>query len=191
MAVNATKTLLYEDILTPLFSPALDLAAYESHLREVSAKLAGAAERSEAWKGLFLLYGTLADALARKASVQRALHPAWKKRDRETLAALCAAELPALAEDVRRFADAFRAYWLSNNKAPGLDIFDLRIGGQLERIASARRRLESWLNGEFDTVEELDIPWLPFDPSQTKEGYADIPAPFWHRIVSAADISLI
>mgnify|MGYP002643275742 CR=1 FL=1 len=190
MAVNATKTLLYEDLLTPLFSPALDLAQYEEHLRRCSGRLAEQ-EGAEEWGHLFRFYRTLSDALACKAQMQRTLCVAWQKKDKDALLWLCRDGLPELYAAVEVFADTFRQYWLTNNKAPGLDIFDLRIGGQLERIRSARRRIESWLCGKSDTLEELDIPWLPFDPEQTRQGYADVPTPFWHRIVSATDISLI
>lgn len=191
MAVNATKTLLYEDLLTPLFSPPMDLAGYEDHLRLCAIRLARARENAGEWETLFAFYHMLADALACKARVQRTLHTAWNEKDREILAQLCREGLPALDATVEKFAAAFRRYWLANNKPQGLDVFDLRIGGQLERIRAARCRLESWLRGETDTVEELDTPWLPFDPEQTAKGYADVPAPFWHRIISAADISLI
>lgn len=191
MAVNATKTLLYEDVLTPLFSPALELAAYSTHLQSCTAALSAAANRNEAWRELFEFYETLCVALKHKVHVQQVLHTAWKKKDKEALRMLCDTELPLLYDATERFADAFRRYWLRMNKAPGLDIFDLRIGGQLERIRTAQRRVNSWLCGEVDTIEELDIPFLPFDPEQSKQGYADVPAPFWHRIVSANDISLI
>ena len=191
LAVNATKTLFYEDLLTPLFSPALDLAGYEEHLRRCAARLARAGANAGEWEGLFRFYQTLAEALARKAGVQRALRGAWQQKDRQTLARLCRQDLPALCGAVEAFADAFRRCWLAGNKAPGLDVFDLRVGGQLERIRAARRRLESWLEGGTDTLEELDIPWLPFDPDETAKGHADVPAPFWHRIASATDISLI
>lgn len=191
MAVNATKTLLYEDILTPLFSPALDLAEYETHLQKCVSKLARAQKQAGAWCGLFQFYLDLADTLACKAHVQRVLHTAWERKERETLSSICQKDLPALHAKVNAFADAFRRSWLTNNKAPGLDIFDLRIGGQLERINAARRRLESWLGGQTDHIEELDIPWLAFDPEQTARGHADVPAPFWHRIISPTDISSI
>ncbi len=191
LAVNATKTLLYEDLLTPLFSPALDLGGYEAHLRQCGERLARAEQQAGEWRGLFRFYRTLADALAAKAEVQRALRTAWGRKDRAALERLCRESLSALRAAEETFAEAFRAYWLANNKAPGLDIFDLRIGGQLERVCAARRRLESWLRGETDTIEELDLPWLPFDPKQAELGHADVPAPFWHRIASATDISLI
>lgn len=191
VAVNASKTLLYEDLLTPLFSPALDLPGYGEHLCQCARRLAEAEAGEGEWSGLFRFYRTLAEALACKAQVQHTLHTAWREKDRERLARLCREGLPALHGAMERFAEAFRQYWLANNKAPGLDIFDLRIGGQMERIHAARRRLESWLRGETDTVEELEIPWLPFDPDQAAQGHVDVPAPFWHRIVSATDISLI
>lgn len=191
MAVNATKTLLYEDLLTPLFSPALDLPAYEAHLRQTEQDLAAAENRAGRWRGLFTFYRALADALAHKAHVQQELHTAWQKKEKPALASLCIRDLPALRAAMERFSEAFRRQWLADNKAPGLDIFDLRIGGQLERIDSARRRLESWLAGETDTVEELEIPYLPFDPDAAAAGQADVPAPFWHRIISPIDITLI
>ena len=190
--VNASKTLLYEDILFPLFSPALDLSAYRAHLRTCAAAMEAAGETEPpVWKPLFSVYGALARLLGRKAEVQEKLRRAWRQKDMAALRELCEKDLPGLKAEAEVYAEAFRRQWLQNSKAAGLDVFDLRIGGQIRRIETAKERLEVYLQGEADTVEELDETWLPFDPEEWKRGRRDIPAPFWHEIASPSNIASI
>ena len=190
--VNASKTLLYEDILFPLFSPALDLPAYRAHLQTCAAALEAAGETEPpVWKPLFSVYGALARLLERKAEVQEKLRRAWRQKDMTVLRELCEKDLPGLKAAAEAYAEAFRRQWLQNSKAAGLDVFDLRIGGQIRRIETAKERLEAYLRGETDTVEELDETWLPFDPEEWEKGRRDIPAPFWHEIASPSNIASI
>ena len=190
-AVNASKTLLYEDILFPLFSPGLDLPGCEKHFAACASALEKAKKAEPSWEGLFSVYVDLAVLLQKKVHAQEKLRRAWKEKDRTAFRELCEKELPDLKKAAESFGDSFRRQWLARNKAPGLDVFDLRMGGQLQRIDTARERLLSYLRGEVETLEELDEPWCPYDPEEWAKGRKDIPAPFWHGIASPSNIALI
>ncbi len=193
--VNASKTLLYEDILFPMFSPGLDLSAYGAHLENCSASLEAVLEavrREEPqWELFFSFYAALAALLQRKARTQEKLRRAWHEKDMAALRELCREDLPGLKAAAEAYAEAFRRQWLRSSKAPGLDVFDLRMGGQICRIEAAAERLRAYLCGEADTVEELDEAWLPFDPEEWEKGRRDMPAPFWHEIASPSNIASI
>ena len=161
-------------------------------MRTCAAALEAAGETEPpVWKPLFSVYGALARLLGRKAEVQEKLRRAWRQKDMAALRELCEKDLPGLKAEAEVYAEAFRRQWLQNSKAAGLDVFDLRIGGQIRRIETAKERLEVYLQGEADTVEELDETWLPFDPEEWNRGRRDIPAPFWHEIASPSNIASI
>lgn len=190
-APNAAKTLLYEDPLFPLFGPGLDLPAYADTLQKEEPELERAAAHDPRWGYLFAVYAALARFLQGKARAEADLRRAWREKDRAALQELAARRLPALQRLLAAFTDAFHAQWLRENRAPGLDVFDLRVGGQQQRLATAAERLQSWLDGRVATVEELDESWLPFDAPDWARGHRDPPAPFWHRIATPNSLAEI
>ena len=119
-----------------------------------------------------------------KSRLTARLHAAWQAKDRAALADLADTRLPALRTVCVEFADAFRALWMEENRAAGLDVFDIRIGGLLRRIETAAEMLQSWLEGRIDTIEELDTPPLPFDPAEAEKGHLDVGVSYWHEIAT-------
>ncbi len=189
-AVNASKTMLYEDLLMPLFSPALDSDAWVQHLHACVSKLENAARKDNDWKVLFASYSALARYLEEKMVLRQHLIQSWEEKNLEQLKAV-AQEISKLQNTLRQFIQAFHSLWLWENKAAGLDVFDLRVGGQMQRLDTARERLEAYLAGRTQTLEELDEPWLPFDPAEWDKGHRDSPAPFWHEIASPSSLAMI
>lgn len=70
-----------------------------------------------------------------------------------------------------------------------MDVLDLRLGGMRQRFLTARERLESYLAGRTETIEEMDTKLLPFSTLAAEQGHCDVPAPFWHRNVSPASVA--
>lgn len=83
------------------------------------------------------------------------------------------------------------ARWLWENKPAGMDVLDLRLGGMRQRFLTAGERLADYLAGRIETIEELDAELLPFSALAEAQGHCDVPAPFWHRIVSPASVAEI
>ena len=59
------------------------------------------------------------------------------------------------------FKEAFQAEWFKENKAFGWEIHDIRIAGVRSRILSCQARIKAYLDGELETIEELDVELLP------------------------------
>ncbi len=59
------------------------------------------------------------------------------------------------------FFYAYRALWLHDKKGPGLEIQDYRLGGLRYRLTDCRLRLEAYLNGEIDSIDDLDQRLIP------------------------------
>ncbi|WP_102050142.1 beta-N-acetylhexosaminidase [Pygmaiobacter massiliensis] len=190
-AVNATKTLLYEDLLFPLLSSCMELDKYTVHFEACERLLEEAEASAGDWSYLFQMQRTLCHALAAKTQVRAQLNTAWQNKDKASLRTICDADLPTLRKALETFGQAFHVLWLRENNPAGLDIFDLRLGGLLQRVNTAAARIESYLRGEITTIEELDMEQLPFDVQEAQAGHVDIPAPFWHNIASPSCIATI
>ncbi len=189
-AVNATKTLLYEDVLIPLFSHQMDVVAYGKHLKQSEEKLAAAAQ-NENWSYLFECNAQLCKVLRDKCEVQAALQKGWQQKDAQLLQRVCQQLLPVLEADLQAFITSLHKRWLTENKAAGMDVLDIRLGGLMQRCKTAQERLQAYLAGEFQTIEELDMPLLPYSQRAQQAGFQDPMAPFWHLIVSPSCIAMI
>ena len=53
--------------------------------------------------------------------------------------------------------------WLKENKAFGLEVMDHRFGGVITRLERAANRLEDYLSGRIEQIEELEIQKLPYN----------------------------
>ena len=51
------------------------------------------------------------------------------------------------------------------NKVFGLDTVDIRMGGLLQRIKRAESRIEAYLAGQLDRIDELEMEILPLQTS--------------------------
>ena len=58
---------------------------------------------------------------------------------------------------MRRLWRAHRAIWLEENKPFGLEVLDLRYGGQLSRLQILQERLRDHLAGRAPNIDEFDV----------------------------------
>ena len=59
---------------------------------------------------------------------------------------------------------------LHADNTPGFEVQEARLGGLMLRVSSCRERLEAYLAGKIDRIEELEEKILPLNPAE-KEGY--------------------
>lgn len=196
LEVNALKYLFYQDILCGLFDAHVEPDSYERHFGECEERLREAAAGCQPeWRYLFDVQSELCRVLKTKCRMGLDLRAAYEAGDKEALRAICESQLPALKGAVETFLSVFRKQWDTENKAAGYDVIDLRIGGLLRRIDTAKERIGEYLAGQTDSLEELDSPLLPYDGTlhgdQRQPAARDIAGPFWHRIVSGSNIASI
>ena len=70
-------------------------------------------------------------------------------------------------------------------------MFDVRVGGLKERVMAAAARMEAWLSGEIDRVEELELPRLPYQGHEPDPGREDLTMMNWNRVVLPVEIGAI
>ena len=127
---------------------------------EYAKEIAKAGEGAGEFAYLFDVMAKLCAYLEYKGNLGVLTRKAYKSGDKAELAKM----LDYYSETVRRldiFKEAFQAEWFRENKAFGWEIHDIRIAGVRSRILSCQARIKAYLDGELDTIEELDVDLLP------------------------------
>ena len=108
-----------------------------------------------------------------KCDLSVRIKSAYLHGDRDALCA-CIHDCEQVLMRLNDFSLAYRKAWMRENKPHGLDIFDIRIGGLIQRIISCKMRLEEYIRGETESIPELLEPDLP-----SPNG-----GPHWYRLVT-------
>ncbi|CMV49178.1 glycosyl hydrolase family 20 (GH20) protein [Streptococcus pneumoniae] len=118
----------------------------------------------------------------------RRIRQAYQADDKESLQQIARQELPELRSQIEDFHALFSHQWLKENKVFGLDTVDIRMGGLLQRIKRAESRIEVYLAGQLDRIDELEVEILPFTDFYADKDFAATTANQWHTIATASTI---
>jgi len=159
--ITSSKSFLWTDILLGLNDNYFEgkCAVIEEHYKACALKYAEYAERNEEFKNMFLYYMHIARVLEYKATIGNRLINAYKDESKVSLKLL----IPRLEELIRRMKELIEFYrddWYDTNKPFGFEIFDMRFGSIIARSKTAISRINKYLNGELDEIEELKYPRL-------------------------------
>ena len=116
-----------------------------------------------------------------KAAMGNRIRTAYHAKDTAALQEIVA-QIPELVERLEQFQQAYHAQWLAENKAFGLENFDIRTGALHQRILTAKERLEQYVAGNIDKIEELEAEILPFRPRNCPP--EPLSSVHWDRIVA-------
>ncbi|OAB47922.1 beta-N-acetylhexosaminidase [Paenibacillus antarcticus] len=188
-SVNPPKYLLYQDILCGLFDKHIVPKTYAEHYRQAASMMEMAGERNPQWKVVFETQVALCQLLELKVDTGINIRNAYLNRDKTTLKRYAYEVLPELKKRSQGFIAAYRAQWRSENKIFGLDVFDLRMGGLMQRMESASWRLDMYLNGEIPSLEELEQEILYFDGRKEDVATVAMSANLWHTIATTSVIA--
>jgi hypothetical protein len=152
---NLGKPFTWDDPLLGLFSSHFERRPMTPHYQELATKLSTQA-RSAAPRNrvLFRFAAALAACLALKADLRTRARKAYLAGDRRALLRVVTDTTKTIAL-MRRQWRAHRDIWLEEHKPFGLEVLDLRYGGQLSRLHVLRERLQAHLAGRAPVIEEL------------------------------------
>ena len=68
-----------------------------------------------------------------------------------------------MEKKLRAFHKAFYTLWHTDNKSQGWEIQDARIGGLIQRVCTCKMRLQLYLSGKIEKIEELEEKVLPYN----------------------------
>ena len=160
--VNPAKYFLYQDPLSGLFDKHVS-AGIDAQYAQAAAHLKKAAANNPSWAAQFTTLALAGEVLSVKAELGVRIHKAYAAGDRATLQAIAEKDIPAALHSLQAFAAAFKKQWFSENKAFGYEIIDIRLGGLRSRLETAASRIQEYLSGEIDRIEELEAEQLYYD----------------------------
>lgn len=117
----------------------------------------------------YLLARTLSD----KVKFAMQLREGYAKKDQQALRAV-REQIPALVTLLQELFDSFRTMWLAHNKPFGLEVVQLRVGGQITRYQELATRLDEYLSGKVGDIPELDAQLNPPSGEVPSYGYRNL-----------------
>ncbi len=165
------KYLLYMDVLGGLAERHIT-AAYPQKYAYGAKVLADAAQRSPTCGYAYTLLSELCSVLAIKSRVGVDAQRAYQANDREALKRIAGEGLPELLCRLGKLHESVYRQWFAECKANGYEVLDLRMGGLESRTKTCIRRIELYLDGQLDALEELEGERLTMD-CRTDEEVAD------------------
>ncbi len=152
---NGIKAMLYSDPFFGKFDCTVEGDGCESaQFADLAGKLQAAMERSKHFKPLFENFWRLARIMSKKYDLGYRTRTAYQKGDKEGLRNIVK-DYEFLITELPLYIDNFEKVWLAQNKANGLETVQIRLGGLLQRLKTCKRRLEGYLSGEIERVDEL------------------------------------
>lgn len=160
---NPAKFLLYQDILIGLFDKHLEGLELNKYYAEVEQMLAADAKAYPQWSLIFEVPARLCGVLKIKSEIGLNMKQAYDQHDRAGLRELTEKDLPQLSLRIEELRRSHRAQWYAYNKPFGWEVLDTRYGGLRARVDTAIHRIEDFLKGNIDRIEEFEEEKIYFD----------------------------
>lgn len=136
--------------------------------REYSVKFREASERSKNYKDIFEKHAAYSKVLSLRYDLGVKARKAYKNKDPETLRKV-AEEFGGAINAMGEFINIFKKVFFSEMKGHGYCVFDMRFGGVLERWKTCRQRLNDYIEGNIEKIEELETDIIDFYGNDTFE----------------------
>lgn len=186
-AGNPSKYLLYMDVLGGIAERHTD-EGYPERYENAAKLLYEAADRSPSFGYMYEHIANLCRVLAIKSRVGVNAQRAYKAGDKALLKKIADQILPELLCRFDTFHKTMYEQWTRECKANGYEVLDLRIGGLESRTKTAIARINLYLDGKIDKLEELDEYRLTMDcrPNDDIGKYETMCDNFWIPVFSAS-----
>jgi len=152
---NISKGLLWDDPLLGLWQPQKNGLSLNAYYAKVAKELKEELKKRENQR-LMLPY-LLADLLSLKADSPEKLQIAYLKNSKSSLKRILNETLPQIIAKTIKLNLYHRKLWQRNYKSFGWEVIERRYGGLLGVMDNLRSRLKAYLNGEADSIEELEV----------------------------------
>jgi hypothetical protein len=127
----------------------------------------GASVNGRSYDYIFDFHHKLLQVMVRKCDLGRRIRKAYDGKDKNALQAILHEDFPALDTDIRAMYYALKKSWYIENKSFGFEVQDQRFGGLLFRLQQCADRLQAYVNGDLDQIEELEEKQLEVHPGFT------------------------
>ncbi len=161
-AVNPARYLFYQDVLCGLFDRHVQPGTAE-HFARCARQLTANRKKCPRWGYLFDTAAAFCRVLELKADMGVRLKAAYDAKDRQTLDTIANRDIPRLLKRLENFQRLLFTQWTTDFKVFGMDVQDIRIGGVRARVERAAARVNDYLAGRIDAIDELTQERLYYD----------------------------
>lgn len=179
---NPSKALLYGDPFMGIFDSAL-LSHTHIPYGQYAQKLSEAKARAGEYDSLFETAQKLCELMEIKAYLGVRTRRAYQENDKKALRARIA-DFAEAEKRLDAFFEAFASQWEKLNKPFGFEVHCARLGGVKQRLIYCRRKLEEYVTGKIDRIEELEAEILPLHPAAPNNLFSNE----YRRLVSASEL---
>ena len=158
---NPSKFFLYQDLLLGIFDDQVRDDFAKNYL-EYGELLKQKAANSRLFGYVYDCLSKLSSLLAYKVDLGVKIRKSYKEGHKDELKKT----LPVIDEVLIRldnFHDAAEKQWMNECRPFGYENIDGRLGFLKNRLISAKQRINDYLKGKIDKIEELEKDILPFD----------------------------
>ena len=190
-ADNPSKYLLYQDPMLGIFDYHLKDTDTETYYRTLADKLKSKAETPGEYQEFFRFYYYLSLVLSRKADLGIRIKTAYDAKDLSTLKEISEEVIPNIIRNLTVMHTSRESLWFADAKPFGYELLDIRLGGVKTRLESCRRRLQSFLEGNVQTLEELEqerLPYWELGDAKPQDPKAELRENLWDKIISGCDL---
>ena len=190
-ADNPSKYLLYQDPMLGIFDYHLKDTDTETYYRTLADKLKSKAETPGEYQEFFRFYYYLSLVLSRKADLGIRIKTAYDAKDLSTLKEISEEIIPNILRNLTVMHTSRESLWFADAKPFGYELLDIRLGGVKTRLESCRRRLQSFLEGKVQTLEELEqerLPYWELGDAKPQDPKAELRENLWDKIISGCDL---
>lgn len=166
--LGASKSFFYNDLFLGVYDKNVPDGCSEWY-KERAKELKGACKRAKEYAYIFESQAKLCEVLSIKAELGVKIRKAYRAKDKKALKT-CLRELKETQKYAIKFHEKFCELWLLENKPHGWEIQDARIGGLIRRINTCMARLQKYLSGQIEKIEELEEEILDYKDSK-RYGY--------------------
>ncbi|GKU77537.1 beta-N-acetylhexosaminidase [Paenibacillus sp. L3-i20] len=153
---NPSKFLLYQDVLLGLFDKQIEDLEMSAHYAWLEQQFAARRNASAELDYLFDVPQKLCTVLKQKSEIGIELKRAYDAGDKSALSHIATNVLPVIATAVTELRAAHRKQWLTMFKVFGWEVIDIRYGGVINRLDTAVMRLQDYVEGRIERIEELE-----------------------------------
>lgn len=157
-----SKYLTWQNILAGLLDYNIKDLPLAKHYGELRQTMEAAKERNGEFNFLFDFYAKVCDMLEIKSEIGLHITDAYQAGDKEKLKEFTVQTLPELYTRMKALRDAHVELWFDTYKPFGWEVFDHRYGAQLGGIEVAIKRINDYLNGKIERIDELEEKRLPY-----------------------------
>ena len=170
---NPCTILLYSDPFMGI-KDAIYERMPEIPYKAYAKKLNAAGKRAKEYGYLFYVLAALCKALSKKARLGVKTRAAYARKDKQALQELVK-DYEKSIRYVKEFHEALFALWHKENKPFGWEVQDMRLGGLITRLKTCKKRLQSYISGETERIDELEEELLPIEPQMhmQKDGHLE------------------